>query len=314
MQRRDFIKLGISTVICRFMGENPNMDKQNQTTTQINTSNTFTLWQLPSQRTFPSELGPRHNQMNSYVIQTINGKVIVIDGGFKEDANYLKGFLGALGNHVDMWFISHQHIDHIGALSSILVDSDDLQIGKLYGSILKEEWIERHEKNSLGTARELNIAIKTANKKVDKLLLGQKINIDGIVIEILGIKNEEITTNAINNSSIVLKIYDTKKSILLTNDLGIQGGQKLINSPYRSKLKSDYVQMAHHGQGGVDEEFYNIANPQYCIWPTPLWLWNNDNGNGKGSGTWKTQVVYNWMKKLNIKKHYFLFEGLHKIN
>ena len=58
----------------------------------------FTLWQLPSQT--PS-------QMMSYVLVTGGGKVIVIDGGNRGDALYLKGFLGAVGNHVHNWFISH---------------------------------------------------------------------------------------------------------------------------------------------------------------------------------------------------------------
>ena len=55
---------------------------------------TFTLWQLPSQTGI---------QMNSYVLRTAHGEVIAIDGGFTEDAGYLKGFLAALGNHVTAW-------------------------------------------------------------------------------------------------------------------------------------------------------------------------------------------------------------------
>ena len=71
----------------------------------------FTLWQLPSQT--PS-------QMMSYVLVTGGGKVIVIDGGNRGDALYLKGFLGAVGNHVHNWFISHPHPDHVDALTAIL--------------------------------------------------------------------------------------------------------------------------------------------------------------------------------------------------
>lgn len=32
----------------------------------------------------------------------------------------MRGFIGALGNEVEAWFISHPHDDHMGALSVIL--------------------------------------------------------------------------------------------------------------------------------------------------------------------------------------------------
>lgn len=64
----------------------------------------FTLWQLPPQ-------GP--SQMNSYVIRTDAGRVAVIDGGTAADAPYLRGFLAALGNRVEWWFVTHPHVDHM---------------------------------------------------------------------------------------------------------------------------------------------------------------------------------------------------------
>ena len=52
---------------------------------------------------------------NSYLIKNDNGKVIVICGGVKEEKEYLRGFIGVLGNIVvDCWFISHPHSDNIG--------------------------------------------------------------------------------------------------------------------------------------------------------------------------------------------------------
>lgn len=269
-----------------------------------NASDVFTLWQLPSQTGW---------QMNSYVIQTAGGKLIVIDGGFKEDAGYLKGFLGALGNKVDIWFISHQHIDHVGALTAILNKSGNLKISKIYGSMLDEQWVKKNETESFKTVCDLNIALQKKQKKVESLRLGDVLRLDGVKIEILGIRNSEITTNAINNSSVVMRMSDSQRSILFTGDLGQEGGKKLMSGPYRHCIKADYVQMAHHGQAGVNEDFYKAVNPKFCIWPTPDYLWDNDNGGGKGSGPWKTIEVRNWMNKLDIRKNYILSEGLLRI-
>jgi beta-lactamase superfamily II metal-dependent hydrolase len=259
----------------------------------------FTLWQLPAQTA---------GQMNSYVLRTANNRIIVIDGGYAEDAGYLKGFLAAIGNHVDMWFVSHQHPDHIDALTAMLEKPADLKIEAIYGSLLEEQWIQNGEPSYLKTAVAFNEALKKAQRQVTELELGQVLKIDGITIEILGIKNPELA--GINNSSIVMKVWDSKKSILFTNDLGVEGGNKILAGPYKDRLKSDYVQMAHHGQKGVSEIFYRTVNPTYCIWPTPLWLWDNDNGGGKGSGPWKTLEVRAWMDKLSVQQHYCLFEGL----
>lgn len=54
----------------------------------------FALWQLSPQ-------GP--SQMNSYVFVTDKGRVVVLDGGTADDAPFLRGFIAALGNHVDKW-------------------------------------------------------------------------------------------------------------------------------------------------------------------------------------------------------------------
>jgi beta-lactamase superfamily II metal-dependent hydrolase len=265
---------------------------------------TFVLWQLPSQG---------GGQMNSYVLQTINGRVIVIDGGYEIDAAYLKGFLAALGNKVDIWFISHQHEDHINALTSILNNLNGLNIDKIYGSMLDDEWVKINEPESIKTITDFNEALVKAKKEVLELKLDQVITIDNVNIRILSIKNPEIVANGINNSSVVMRVWDSKKSILFTGDLGIEGSQKFMQGQHKDILKSDYVQMAHHGQNGVGKDFYESVGAMYCIWPTPLWLWNNDNGKGEGSGPWKTLEVRGWMNELNVRKHYCLFDGLVKI-
>ena len=76
------------------------------------------------------------------------------------------------------------------------------------------------------------------------------------------------------------------------------------------KLKADYVQMAHHGQGGVTFEVYEEIAPKACFWCTPLWLWNNDAGKGFNTHVFKTVEVRGWMDRLGITEHYILKDGL----
>jgi beta-lactamase superfamily II metal-dependent hydrolase len=267
------------------------------------TNTRFTLWQLPNQT---------HSQMLSYVLRTPGGKLVVIDGGVSGDAGYLKGFLAALGNDVEAWFITHAHDDHLGALTAMLGKPDAPRIHTLYGSLPTLDWVRRYGAGK-GDVEPYDAFLKElakANLPVTELKLGDDFKIDRVRFEVLGVHNPEITNNAINNSSLVLRVSDRSKSILFTADLGVEGGCKLLASKFAKRLHADYVQMAHHGQQGVNEEFYRTVRPAYCLWTTPRWLWENDSGGGRGSGPWKTLIVRGWMEQLNIKQHFLMADGL----
>jgi beta-lactamase superfamily II metal-dependent hydrolase len=266
---------------------------------------TFTLWQLPEQSP---------TQMQSHVIRTVNGKVIVIDGGNKAEAPYLRGFLGALGNHVDLWIISHPHADHADALIEILGNPAGITIDTILASLPDIAWIDEFCK---GETRDQVIGL-TEGAKAQSIPMrdavpGEYLDIDGVHIKILGVRNPELTANPINNSSMVWRMWDDRKSVLFTGDIGAEAGDKLLNGPYRDDLPSNYVQMSHHGQTGANEAFYIAVQPRFCLWPTPLWLWDNDNGGGKGSGPWTTLDTRAWMERLGVEKHYISKDGLHRI-
>jgi len=266
----------------------------------------FTLWQLPEQT--PS-------QMMSYVLRTQNGKVIVIDGGTAGDGAYLRGFLGALGNAVEAWFITHPHHDHAQALAEILPDPRGLRIGAVYASLPELEWALKYEPEEYhASIRQFYQALAGWEGVSVDLEPGTALEIDGMRIEALGARNPEITGNALNNSSVVLRFSDRTKSILFLGDLGSEGGKKLLEGKYRDRLAADYAQMAHHGQNGVNEDVYRAVNPRYCLWPTPRWLWENDAGQGPGAGPWTTLTTRAWMEKLNIVRHYISYQGLHRID
>ena len=254
-----------------------------------------TLWQLP---------GQTRSQMNSYVIRTIGNELIVIDGGTKGDAAYLRKFIRDLGNHVHAWFISHTHYDHVDALTAILNNPGDIKIDKIYGSLPDDAWMKKHQNaHADKTQLQLKAALKKSKRKLLELSPGQKIKFKGATFEVLSTVDQKRTKNAVNNQSAVWRVDVGDTSILFLGDLGVEGGEALLASPYRNRLKADYVQMSHHGQAGVSEEFYKTVNPKFCLWPTPGWLWNSH----------RTPEVRAWMEKLSIQKHYVAKDGLHKI-
>lgn len=265
----------------------------------------FTLWQLPPQ-------GP--SQMNSYVIQTGQGHVVVIDGGTADDAPYLRGFLAALGNRVEWWFVTHPHFDHMGALTEILNNPAGIEIANVFHSPLSEDQLKSESSGRSERARAFYEALASSDVAVTELTEpGSEMRLGGVNLKVLQVNDPAITVNAYNNSSVVLRLWDKRKSFLMLGDAGIESGDRLLQNTPREELDCDYIQTAHHGQQGVSEEFYRSVGFRACLWATPLWLWNNDTGQGYDTGPFKTLDTRRWIEEKGITEHYPAWQGLVKI-
>lgn len=264
----------------------------------------FTLWQLPPQ-------GP--SQMNSYVIRTDAGRVVVIDGGTADDAPYLRGFLAALGTRVERWFVTHPHVDHMGALTEILRRPDGIEIGTVCQSPMSPAQLAT-DLNRKKLADAYAEALAASGIPVENLTEpGLEMRIDGLRLKVLQVNDTTTLVNAYNNASIVLRLWDRRKSLLMLGDTGEESGDRLLRGVPRAELDCDYIQMAHHGQMGVREVFYRTVRFRACLWPTPLWVWNNDVGEGYDTAWMKTPETRRWMDEKGITEHYCAWQGLVKI-
>jgi beta-lactamase superfamily II metal-dependent hydrolase len=252
--------------------------------------------------------------MMSYVIQTGKDDLLVIDGGTEDDADYLRDFLLQRGGKVEAWILTHPHIDHGGALSVILGEPEAIRINRIYASMPEEEWVKKHEAYRMEDFKKIRSALDATQVEIMEPEPGQRVNIGGLVFDFLGVKNPEITGNAINNSSMVFRVRGAGESVLFLGDIGVQAGKKILSGPYAEWVKADWVQMSHHGQNGADRAFYEAVDAEGCFWPTPGWLWDNDNGGGKGSGPWKTLEVRQWMEDLGVQQHLVAKDGLAKVD
>lgn len=247
----------------------------------------------------------------SIVIRSPHGKLIVIDGGWEADADKLSSLILQQGGKVDAWLITHPHEDHVGALCAILNDTvRKIKIDKIYCSLATPDWYRQVSPTGAGIADQLlnaftKLPIGTVTNNIGR---GTEINIDDVNIRVLNNRGV-YTYNGVNNSSLVYKIRVSGQSILILGDLAYDGGKDLIKTCSAAELKSDIVQMAHHGQQGVDQDAYALIAPTTCLWPTPAWLWNNDNGGGVGSGPWGTLTTRAWMDALGVKDNRSLKEG-----
>ena len=266
----------------------------------LKNNNTITLIQLSPQT---------KSQMMGYIIKTKNNKMIVIDGGIVGDTDNLMKYIEEHNNKVDYWFLTHNHNDHASAFTEI-INNKNIEVDNVYASLNEKEWYEINEPTRAEFSDYLidTLSSDKLKGKVKSPELNEKMKIDGINVEILGIRNPEITENPGNEQSMVIKFDTGKTTLLILGDTGEKSSEKLLENQ-KEKLKSDMVQMAHHGQAGATQELYKAINPKICLWPTPDWLWNNDNGGGENSGSWKTLETRKWMEKMSVKKNYVAKDG-----
>ena len=85
---------------------------------------------VTSTQKFPS-------MMNSFIIETENGDLIVIDGGFRAEWTHLVSKLreisGLFRPKVAGWFLSHAHFNHFDCFKEILENhAEEIDIGHVY--------------------------------------------------------------------------------------------------------------------------------------------------------------------------------------
>ena len=259
------------------------------------------------------------NTINTSFVFKADNSLVVIDGGRPEEAENLHKLIMELGGTVDAWFLTHAHDDHISALFTILNTYDDIKVKKAYFNFPSAEYLAASEPTqSFMTTPELVNTLYTAldGHGVEHVttMRGDKYSIGGMDITVLLNPDESIPATNINRTSCVFRFDVNGKSLIFLGDLDVEGGKELLRVAPPELLKADYVQMAHHGQDGVDFDVYRAISPSYCLWCTPTWLWDNMGEGGYDTGIFKTVIVRGWISSLRtVKKHYLMMEGPHII-
>ncbi len=258
------------------------------------------------------------SQINSFVLTTEDGRVIVIDGGYPADAEpllaQLRDITGKAIPHVDAWILSHVHFDHVTCFIEIVKNHwSELTVGKVMYNFPSFQFCGRE-----GGDKAYEMFLEVLPTFADRIVTvyGSDVyDIGTAHIEILYTPTCEIQNNYINNSSVIFRVTLGGKKILFPGDAGIEEGDRcLALYAGTDKLRADYVQMAHHGQDGVEKRFYEAVMPTGCLWCTPKWLWENNAGQGYNTHTFKTLIVRGWMDELGVKEHYVMMNGMQIID
>jgi len=189
-------------------------------------------------------------QGDSILIQTSNGKNMLVDGGAKSAGDEVVSFLKNKGvTKLDYVVATHPDADHIGGLNSVLntfpvsnfVDSGQAHTTQTYYELL-----------SLVDAKNINYVIPEA---------GSTINLDSnLGITVL---NAAEAGDDNNEASIVLRLTYGNISVLLMGDADTATEQEIMG---KYTVKSTVLKAGHHGSNtSSSQAFINAVKPAATV-------------------------------------------------
>lgn len=232
---------------------------------------TPSLWQL----NIDNEAAQANGGMG-YVIQTTDGKFIVIDGGYRTRSDGERLYKLLSDNKPEEqskpviagWFITHSHVDHYGTLRVFSEDyADKVEVEGFYynlpyfktGDITPE--ICSHLEDAMNSWKNA--------VKYRKLHTGMSFGFSGVKATVLctfeDIYPFDFTDG--NDTSSVFKFTVAGQDIIFLGDAeyGINNRLAYLDS---AVLKADILQYAHHGYDKqCTEKLYSKIAPSVVLWP-----------------------------------------------
>ena len=264
-----------------------------------------------------------NRQMMSFVITTEDGRLIVIDGGYDENApallSALKSITGKEKPHIDAWLLSHAHEDHINAFAVFYEKYTDLfTCDAVYYTFPSIPYFDKYEHGTVPTLARFYNNLPKVGTAAHIVCTGDVYRVGEAEIEVLQTYDDTITEDIVNNSSTVFTLRLGGKRLIFLGDTGELSGKRLV-ARYGDTLKSDICQPAHHGQDGATEEVYAAIRPDACLWCTPDWLWENNyfyshDPATAGMGPFTTLETRAWLEKIGTKTHYIAKDGDQEIS
>ena len=231
------------------------------------------------------------------IFKLADGRFFIVDagiGGFISDGRNNKGsssgwIYATLAKHADdpkniqvaAWLITHVHSDHAGGLYDMALGYYGYQKAK--HTVMPKE-MKQYIKidkiiynapdnfpdcNREGWMKKIIEGFKVKN--VVKAHPGQVFYFADLTLTIYGsldvmIENASKSSD-LNDFSIMSRAVFNNKSMLITGDSD-SIPNPVLAAIYKESLKSDILQMSHHGYGDTgDHEVNSYCNPEMTIWP-----------------------------------------------
>lgn len=234
------------------------------------------------------------SQAMFYTITSDENDLIIVDGGYTTNAEKVKDVIREYGNHVEAWILTHPHPDHIGAFNEVYAQSEEIVIEQIYDNGLDYEYYDTLDQSwdDIGTySTYLNLI--QGDNRVKHIMRNAQFEINNLKFEVMNSYDETskgYSEDIGNDGSLVFKVSDGKQSMLFTGDCHSESVSEYLIQEYGERLKSDYVQMGHHGNNSLPKEFYEYVNPSTAFFDAPEWLVNGEQYTTKETEAYMTEM------------------------
>lgn len=226
----------------------------------------------------------------SLVLTLEDGRYIIIDGGYKADASGLYNYLvdnnkRSDGVTIAAWILTHSHSDHYSAFDSFAnAYGKKVNCQYLISNTIPADYKPSKESNDTKISDMSRYLSKFANKdtKFIKPHAGQKLYFCNVELEML-YTHEELYPNKvawINEASLAFHVKVGGQKILVMGDAELQAIDRMTTM-YGSALKSDVLQIPHHGYTKIQQNFFDLVDAPVLIWPS-----NQETVNLRSSASW----------------------------
>lgn len=213
-------------------------------------------------------------QATCYTISN-EDSLIIIDGGWAENADALRRIIAEHGNTVDAWIISHPHRDHAGAFNEIMADPGDIVVKQIYDNGFDYDFImAAGEPYDDITVLENYYALTKDAPNVTHLKRGDVLDICGLTFSVYNAYDDAAIAHVgeekdyQNNASLLLKVSSANSSILFCSDIKYDMDEFLLTE-YGDAISCDYVQVGHHGNWSFSEAFYEKTGASVFLFDAP---------------------------------------------
>lgn len=236
-----------------------------------------------------------------YVLRLEDGRFMVIDGGTGIDA-FVDAIYTTLRDQapdpakieVAAWIITHSHGDHNGAFINFCGKyKNAVNISMLMTNLPAESVAENARDSGGKTAVNRTFTAYTEafpRGQVVKVHNGYSRTIGGAEIEVLYTHEDYITsfrtladTRLWNNTSLVFRINIAGQALMFLGDAQVDSNT-ITSNMYGDYLRSDIVQVAHHGGEGGTAQIYTLINAPTALFTTsdelmPIYLADAHNAH-----------------------------------
>ena len=218
----------------------------------------------------------------SYIITLEDGRYIIIDGGYNKNKgtndhkiiyNYLKDNNKRKDGKIVIaaWIFTHDHSDHHGVFTPFCQDYSSKVELQYYIQNFGDKSNYKQQPSGWLNDGIPNTLIAEYFKDAKKIVphTGQKITFCNTTFEIISTQESHVPNKIewVNDASIILRMNSNGVKTLFLADAEAQTTKLLLNM-YGSTLKSDIMQIAHHGYSGGSTALYQNVDPSWTLWPT----------------------------------------------